>query len=85
MSKVVKRAISLPKEQDEKIKYLAKTGRKPYSAVVKEAVAVYLAVSKEKQMEEEYARYYADEKNVAEQLEIVEDFQKLAIQVWPEY
>lgn len=82
MGNSVKRAISLSKEQDEIVRDLSRTMKTSYSHVLQEAVAVYSKRLKELKMEEEYAAYYADPKNVEADEQLTKELMSISWDVW---
>lgn len=84
MNTVVKRAISLPKDQDEKIKKIAKSRKAPYSAVVRAAIDLFLKQSTEKAMEEAYQNFYSDAEEVRKEDLLVKELSGIAYKAWPD-
>jgi len=65
MKASVKRAISIRKEQDERLQALARRRRAPYSRLVQEAVELYLRAEEHSRIAQAYKRYFADRGNSA--------------------
>ena len=83
MASVVRRAISLPREQDRQVQALAKSRHAPYSAVIRSALEVFLKMGKRQQIEEVYARYYSNKRQTEETLGIAREYLGLSEKVWP--
>lgn len=79
----VKRAISLPKELDAKIRALSEGLKRSYSGLVCEAVGMYLADRERMELDEAYARYYSDPKNVKRDKELAKEMERLSAECWP--
>ncbi|MBI5243396.1 MAG: ribbon-helix-helix protein, CopG family [Elusimicrobia bacterium] len=58
MANSVKRAISLPRKQDERLQNLAKRRGAPYSRLVQDAIQNYLKIEEESRLDQAYRRYY---------------------------
>lgn len=58
MANSVKRAISLPKKQDEKLRAMARQRGASYSRLVQDAIESYLRIDEENRLDQAYRRYY---------------------------
>lgn len=82
MGNAVKRAVSLPQEQDEKIRKLSSSIGVSYSKILQKAVEAYLKRRDFVAMEEEYAKYYGNPKNIKKEKDLTEEMWDFAQDVW---
>ena len=83
MAGSVKRAISLPQEQDSKLLEIARKRGTGYSALVQAAIRLFLRVQEERELADAYKRFYSDAANHKRTSEAVADLQALSSDVWP--
>lgn len=78
----VKKAISLQKAQDDRLKKLARERKMAYSAVVQVAVQLLLDSEEERDLLAGYRAYFADSANASQVRESVRRFQGLSRKAW---
>ncbi|MBI3292535.1 MAG: hypothetical protein HYZ73_06975 [Elusimicrobia bacterium] len=83
MSSVEKIAVSLPVVEAERLKAFAKRIKVPRSAVVRQALRVFFIKGGEDLIREQYARYYAGEKQREEDLKLAHAMSALSRKSWP--
>lgn len=72
----VKRAISLPKEQDQKLTEISRALGAPFSTLVQTAIRDFLQKEELNRWEAAYRDYYSSRSNAEETLGIARDFRK---------
>lgn len=81
MATAVKRAISLPREQDKELRKIAQKRHAPYSTLVQAAIQFFLQMEEREQLVQAYERYYANRKNAERTREAVRDMRNLSQRV----
>ena len=77
MPHCVKRAISLPREQDERLQSLAKRRKAPYSRLIQHAIDLFLRREEMDRIASSYKRYYASAGNAARERGAARDLGRL--------
>lgn len=80
--RVVKRAISLPKELDAQLKELSEATDRSYSGLVCEALGMYLKEKERREIERAYATYYAGARS-GKDAELAAELTRLSERSWP--
>lgn len=80
--KAVKRAVSLPKSLDRKVRQLTSVTGLTYSGLVREALESYLKAKDDLEMEKAYIEYFADPKRRKESIELAKDMWAASAPAW---
>ena len=83
ISRVVKRAVSLPATLDQAVASIVQESGASYSGVVRVALESFLVARRRDLMEKLYEAHYCDPAVERRDQELIEDLAKLASKSWP--